>query len=103
MQTSERQEKEKQAAKQATEQATEQQFPLSVSAVMEYEEHRLAAGLVGRSTLRYYDKAEATIRIDKGEHRPALSPGRRPGDNEGQFMATRHERPQRWHGKRTIS
>jgi hypothetical protein len=74
-------EKEKQAAKQDTEQAaqqaTEQQFPLSVSAVMEYEEHRLAAGLVGRSTLRYYDKAEATIRIDKGEHRPALSPARR--------------------------
>jgi hypothetical protein len=50
---------------------------LSVSAVMEYAEHRLAAYRGGRSALRHYDKAEATIRIDRGEHQPQLAASKR--------------------------
>jgi hypothetical protein len=55
----------------------EKQHSLSVSALMEYGEHRLSASGDGRSSLRYYDKAEAKIRIDQGEHQPKLAAGRR--------------------------
>lgn len=55
----------------------EQQHTLSVSALMEYAEHRLPATREGRAALRLYDKAEATIRIDQGTHRPQLAAGRR--------------------------
>ncbi len=55
----------------------EEHHSMSVSAVMEYAEHRLSTARDGRSTLRQYERAEATIRIDKGEHQPKLAASRR--------------------------
>src|SRR5262245_42590623 len=55
----------------------EKELTLTASAVMEYDEHRLTAARDGRGWLRQYSQAEATIRIDGGEHRPKLSPNRR--------------------------
>src|SRR5437763_1757459 len=44
----------------------EKQLSLNVTAVMEYDEHRLVASRDGRGWLRQYSQAEATIRIDDG-------------------------------------
>jgi hypothetical protein len=55
----------------------EKQLGLNVSAVIQYDEHRLPANLDGRGWLRQYSQADATIRIDNGEHHPKLAANRR--------------------------
>lgn len=52
-------------------------LPMSVAATLSYDELVFTAESEHLSSLRYYDKAEATIKIQKGGAKPALRDARR--------------------------
>lgn len=52
-------------------------LPMSVSARLDYDEYLASATAKSRSAYRYYDLAEATIKMEKGQQKPALRESRR--------------------------
>jgi hypothetical protein len=59
--------------------AKERTLPMSVSAKLEYDEYRVppAAGRLATRAIRYYDVAEAVIKVDNDGKTPKLSDDRR--------------------------
>ncbi len=66
---------ESQAGTAAADQAAPQSLPMSVSAKLVYDEHRVApaAGNLATRSIRYYSEAAAVLKVEKGGLAPKLS------------------------------
>ena len=60
-----------------TEHGKLQQLPIRVDGTMQYDELLLAIDEQSRRSIRYYHKAQASLRVDEADHHPVLRKTRR--------------------------